>query len=155
MTTHTELAAQARRLALFIGAQVLEAKAHHHEGLSEAALCLTRCAAALESTERLAGGGEPVACDEYFKARPQLESAVNRGIFQAGYNAARPAPGLAIVPLSDDPLQGAVDWLLQADGEFFCVANVQRALRIGYNRAKRLSDTAKERAHGITPKEGT
>ena len=47
---------------------------------------------------------------------------------------------------SDDPLQGAVDWFLQADGEFFCVATVQRTLRIGYNRAKRLCDIAKERA---------
>lgn len=28
-------------------------------------------------------------CDEYFKARPQLESAVNRGIFEAGYKAAQ------------------------------------------------------------------
>lgn len=28
------------------------------------------------------------ACDEYFKARPQLDSAVNRGIFQAGSCAA-------------------------------------------------------------------
>jgi DNA segregation ATPase FtsK/SpoIIIE-like protein len=56
-------------------------------------------------------------------------------------------------PLTDDPLQGAVDWLLQADGEYFCTAIVQRTLRIGYNRAKRLYDTAKERAeaaHGIT-----
>jgi DNA segregation ATPase FtsK/SpoIIIE-like protein len=55
-------------------------------------------------------------------------------------------------PLTDDPLQGAVDWLLQADGEYFCTALVQRTLRIGYNRAKRLYDTAKERAeaaHGI------
>ncbi len=53
--------------------------------------------------------------------------------------------------LTDDPLQGAVDWLLQADGEYFCTATVQRTLRIGYNRAKRLCDTAKERAaHGIT-----
>jgi DNA segregation ATPase FtsK/SpoIIIE-like protein len=61
--------------------------------------------------------------------------------------AAQPAP----VPLTDDPLQGAVDWLLQADGEYFCTATVQRTLRIGYNRAKRLCDTAKERAaHGIT-----
>jgi hypothetical protein len=60
---------------------------------------------------------------------------------------AQPAP----VPLTDDPLQGAVDWFLQADGEYFCTANVQRTLRIGYNRAKRLCDTAKERAaHGIT-----
>jgi DNA segregation ATPase FtsK/SpoIIIE-like protein len=61
----------------------------------------------------------------------------------------QPAP----VPLTDDPLQGAVDWLLQADGEYFYTANVQRTLRIGYNRAKRLCDTAKERAeaaHGIT-----
>lgn len=47
---------------------------------------------------------------------------------------------------SDDPLQGAVDWFLQADGEFFCVATVQRTLRIGYNRAKRLCDIANERA---------
>ena len=47
--------------------------------------------------------------------------------------------------LKDDPLQGAVDWLLQADGEFFCVATVQRTLRIGYNRAKRLADIARER----------
>jgi len=65
----------------------------------------------------------------------------------------QPAP----VPLTDDPLQGAVDWLLQADGEYFCTANVQRTLRIGYNRAKRLCDTAKERAaHGIAaaPKKG-
>jgi DNA segregation ATPase FtsK/SpoIIIE-like protein len=63
--------------------------------------------------------------------------------------AAQPAP----VPLTDDPLQGAVDWFLQADGEYFCTANVQRTLRIGYNRAKRLCDTAKERAaHGITEK---
>jgi len=46
----------------------------------------------------------------------------------------------------DDPLQGAVDWLLQADGEFFAVATVQRTLRIGYNRAKRLADIARERA---------
>lgn len=54
-------------------------------------------------------------------------------------------------PLTDDPLQGAVDWLLEADGEYFCTATVQRTLRIGYNRAKRLCDTAKERAvHGIT-----
>jgi DNA segregation ATPase FtsK/SpoIIIE-like protein len=61
--------------------------------------------------------------------------------------AAQPAP----VPLTDDPLQGAVDWFLQADGEYFCTATVQRTLRIGYNRAKRLCDTAKERAaHGIT-----
>ena len=53
-------------------------------------------------------------------------------------------------PLTDDPLQGAVDWLLEADGEYFCTATVQRTLRIGYNRAKRLCDTAKERAaHGI------
>jgi hypothetical protein len=60
--------------------------------------------------------------------------------------AAQPA-----LPLTDDPLQGAVDWFLQADGEYFCTANVQRTLRIGYNRAKRLCDTAKERAdHGIT-----
>jgi len=52
--------------------------------------------------------------------------------------------------LTDDPLQGAVDWLLQADGEYFCTATVQRTLRIGYNRAKRLCDTAKDRAaHGI------
>jgi DNA segregation ATPase FtsK/SpoIIIE-like protein len=59
---------------------------------------------------------------------------------------AQPAP----VPLTDDPLQGAVDWFLQADGEYFCTATVQRTLRIGYNRAKRLCDTAKERAaHGI------
>ena len=51
---------------------------------------------------------------------------------------------------SDDPLQGAVDWFLQADGECFCVATVQRTLRIGYNRAQRLCDIAKERAaHGI------
>jgi len=49
-------------------------------------------------------------------------------------------------PSKDDPLQGAVDWLLQADGEFFCVATVQRTLRIGYNRAKRLADIARERA---------
>lgn len=49
-------------------------------------------------------------------------------------------------PLTDDPLQGAVDWLLEADGEYFCTATVQRTLRIGYNRAKRLCDTAKERA---------
>lgn len=63
--------------------------------------------------------------------------------------AARPQPVLE--PLTDDPLQGAVDWFLQADGEFFCVATVQRTLRIGYNRAKRLCDIAKERAaHGIT-----
>ncbi len=56
-------------------------------------------------------------------------------------------------PLTNDPLQGAVDWLLQADGEYFCTATVQHTLRIGYNRAKRLCDTAKERAeaaHGIT-----
>jgi DNA segregation ATPase FtsK/SpoIIIE-like protein len=53
-------------------------------------------------------------------------------------------------PLTDDPLQGAVDWFLEADGKFFCVATVQRTLRIGYNRAKRLADIAKERkAHGI------
>lgn len=45
-----------------------------------------------------------------------------------------------------DPLQGAVDWLLLADGEYFAVATVQRTLRIGYNRAQRLSDIAKERA---------
>lgn len=49
-------------------------------------------------------------------------------------------------PLTDDPLQGAVDWLLEADGEYFCTATVQRTLRIGYNRAKRLCDTAKERS---------
>ena len=61
-----------------------------------------------------------------------------------------PLAQLAPVPLTDDPLQGAVDWFLQADGEYFCTANVQRTLRIGYNRAKRLCDTAKERAaHGI------
>jgi DNA segregation ATPase FtsK/SpoIIIE-like protein len=59
-------------------------------------------------------------------------------------------PPAAPVPLTDDSLQGAVDWLLQADGEYFCTATVQRTLRIGYNRAKRLCDTAKERAaHGI------
>lgn len=54
---------------------------------------------------------------------------------------------------ADDPLQGAVDWLLQADGEFFCVATVQRTLRIGYNRANRLSEVAKERA-AISAKKG-
>ena len=62
-------------------------------------------------------------------------------------------PAQPAVPLTDDPLQGAVDWFLQADGEYFCTATVQRTLRIGYNRAKRLCDTAKERAaHGITEK---
>lgn len=49
-------------------------------------------------------------------------------------------------PLTDDPLQGAVDWFLEADGEYFCTATVQRTLRIGYNRAKRLCDAAKERS---------
>ena len=58
-------------------------------------------------------------------------------------SAATPEPSDAE---RDDPLQGAVDWFLQADGEFFCVATVQRTLRIGYNRAKRLCDVAKERA---------
>jgi len=61
--------------------------------------------------------------------------------------AARPSAPTAVEPDErDDPLQGAVDWFLQADGEFFCVATVQRTLRIGYNRAKRLSEVAKERA---------
>lgn len=55
---------------------------------------------------------------------------------------AQPEP----VEPADDPLQGAVDWLLLADGEYFAVATVQRTLRIGYNRAQRLSDIAKERA---------
>lgn len=60
----------------------------------------------------------------------------------AAAKAARPEP----VESADDPLQGAVDWLLLADGEYFAVATVQRTLRIGYNRAQRLSDIAKERA---------
>lgn len=67
--------------------------------------------------------------------------------------AAKPAQAERVA-LNDDPLQGAVDWFLQADGEFFCTATVQRTLRIGYNRAKRLCDTAKERAHGITAPAG-
>lgn len=59
--------------------------------------------------------------------------------FEAHPQATEPAE-------KEDPLQGAVDWLLQADGEFFAVATVQRTLRIGYNRAKRLADIARERA---------
>jgi DNA segregation ATPase FtsK/SpoIIIE-like protein len=75
----------------------------------------------------------------------------NEGYDRAEKNARDTTPSAAPVPLTDDPLQGAVDWFLQADGEYFCTATVQRTLRIGYNRAKRLCDTAKERAaHGIT-----
>lgn len=49
---------------------------------------------------------------------------------------------------AEDPLQGAVDWFLFADRQFFCVATVQRTLRIGYNRAQRLCEIARERAYG-------
>ena len=75
--------------------------------------------------------------------------------YMTGYSGGREWAGATNQALverapSDDPLQGAVDWFLQADGECFCVATVQRTLRIGYNRAKRLCDIAKERAaHGI------
>lgn len=66
--------------------------------------------------------------------------------FEAHPQATEPAE-------KEDPLQGAVDWLLQADGEFFAVATVQRTLRIGYNRAKRLADMARERAAGPEAKQ--
>lgn len=46
---------------------------------------------------------------------------------------------------AEDPLQGAVDWFLYADGDLFSVSNVQRSLRIGYNRANRLAEVARER----------
>ena len=48
-----------------------------------------------------------------------------------------------------DPLQGAVNWLREAHGQYFCVATVQRTLCIGYNRAKRLCETAIEAANDI------
>ena len=116
-------------------------------------------------------------CRAYSESRLGLEPSDNRKAFYAGWDAAihsalseQPAQQQEPVacvngcqgffkhspqpaqrkPLTDDPLQGAVDWLLEADGEYFCTATVQRTLRIGYNRAKRLCDTAKERAaHGI------
>lgn len=90
---------------------------------------------------------------EYDRAEPgrqqwyaeQLTTAI-ANIRHAEYQP----PSAVVQPLEKDPLQGAVDWLLQADGEFFCVATVQRTLRIGYNRAQRLCDTASERANNIT-----
>jgi len=80
---------------------------------------------------------------------PHPGTMLTRQLWAAWRDRAALAPAKR-KPLTDDPLQGAVDWLLEADGEYFCTATVQRTLRIGYNRAKRLCDTAKERAaHGI------
>jgi DNA segregation ATPase FtsK/SpoIIIE-like protein len=88
-----------------------------------------------------------IGSDAVGKKIDGYEAAKVFAAMQKAMGTPQPAP----VPLTDDPLQGAVDWLLQADGEYFCTATVQRTLRIGYNRAKRLCDTAKERAaHGIT-----
>ena len=64
----------------------------------------------------------------------------------ADYIAVQDAEIARLREASGDPLQGAVDWLLEADREFLCVATVQRTLRIGYNRAQRLCDKAKESA---------
>lgn len=80
---------------------------------------------------------------------PDFERWISRGVSVDGFNASTVqrlideayAAGMADAREAD-PLQGAVDWICQADGEFFCVATVQRTLRIGYNRAKRLCDNA-------------
>ncbi|MGV3727777.1 hypothetical protein [Hydrogenophaga sp.] len=178
MTTHTELAAQARRLALFIGAQVLETKAHHHEGLSEAALCLTRCAAALESTERLAGGGEPSWEDSEgweslaweLCADENGEDSCNELIWEGGpvpepwgerwlkYEdeakrlialVHKHVPQAERVPLSDAEI-AAITLQTVYEGDTGIAYRMQWIDSVGIPFARAI-----ERAHGITPKEGT
>ena len=118
--------------ALKLALEALEDISSHYMSLPKKG-CMALAAIEEALAEQPAQQQEPVACvngcQGFFKHSPQ------------------PAQRK---PLTDDPLQGAVDWLLEADGEYFCTATVQRTLRIGYNRAKRLCDTAKERAaHGI------
>jgi hypothetical protein len=73
------------------------------------------------------------SCDEYFKARPQLESAVNRGIFQAGYSAA-----LAAQP-------GAVGWVMvPAEPTELMLTYVHRQAYINALSARPSAPTAVE-----------
>lgn len=64
------------------------------------------------------------ACDEYFKARPQLDSAVNRGIFQAGSCAAVEASARQ---LAEQP--GLFEWLKTREADSYsCSLLVRDAL---------------------------
>ena len=82
--------------------------------------------------------------DAYSTFKKVTEPADMREVL--AHIAAQDAEIARLREASGDPLQGAVDWLLEADRDFLCVATVQRTLRIGYNRAQRLCDKAKESA---------
>ena len=167
MTTHTELAAQARQafenlLDKYWGlayAEGVQGRNHDTES-GEAQKALNELMelwdrrAALESTERLAGGGEPKPVGVLH------EEALGRGVVfwfakpPDGSNLyTTPPPQAERVPLSDeqcDAIYLALDrWAKGIDSYDFGLPMV------GGGGAQGARPVIRDAAHGITPKEGT